>query len=56
MRVGVVSGIGISPAAKHVCCATLLYPHNATVENIAQGHVVYITSAGGKSLVTQTSN
>jgi len=34
---GVVSGIGISPVARHVCCATLVYFHSATAENIAKG-------------------
>jgi hypothetical protein len=53
---GVVSGIGISPAARHVCCATLVYSRSATAENIAKGYVVHITSAGGQSVVTQTSN
>jgi hypothetical protein len=51
-----VSDIGISPAARHVCCATLVYSHSATGENIAKGYIVHITSAGGKSVVTQTSN
>jgi len=49
---GVVSGIGISPAARHVCSATLVYCHSATAGNIAKGYVVDITSAGGKSVVT----
>lgn len=53
---GVVSGIGISPATRHVCCATLVYFHSATAENIAKGYVVHITYAGDKSVVTQTSN
>lgn len=53
---GVVSGIGISPAGRRVCCATLVYSHSATRENIAKEYVVHITSAGGQSVVTQTSN
>jgi len=53
---GVVSGIGISPAARHVCCATLVYSHSATAKNIANGYVVHVTYAGDKSVVTQTSN
>ena len=53
---GVVLGIGISPAARHVCCATLVYSDSATAENIAKWYVVLITSAGGNSVVTQTYN
>jgi hypothetical protein len=53
---GVVSGIGISPEAWHVCWATLVYSHSTTAENIAKGYVVHITSAGDKSVVTQPSN
>jgi hypothetical protein len=53
---GLVWGIEISPEARHVCCDTFVYSHCATEENIAKGYVVHMTSAGGKSLVTQTSN
>jgi len=42
---GVVSGIGISPAARHVCCASLVYSHKATVKNVAKGYVVHIMAS-----------
>jgi len=49
---GVVSGIGISPATRHVCCDTLVYSHSATAESIAKGYGVHMISAGDKSVVT----
>jgi hypothetical protein len=50
------SGIGIGPEPWHVCYMALAYPHSATAENIAKGCVVRVASAGGYSVVKQTSH